>query len=559
MVKADFAVINGKIATVDRFSSYVEAVAVRDGWIIERGSDSDVEPLIGPRTKVIDAGKRLVIPGIIDSHTHAAFTGFTLSPSFLDFNGPSFTSMTDIQHKVAQAAKEAGPGEWVFGCGFVDANIKELAAENRVMDRWDLDSITTDVPVVLTDYSLHSLVCNSLALEIAGIDSSYPEIPQSIGTIARSEDGEPTGRFYEWGAENLLLKHCPILTDKELEDCILRFQQLANSHGITGHNDCLGEGGEYLFRGTWGPRVINIYEKLRHEGRLTARVDINVFSSVLGEASYDAIIRGTDRIKLPGFPDRNWVKSDAVKFFVDLGGPFWTREVPDNPQGGGRTAWSGSNEEQTEEISRTIIELHRRGIRMAIHAMGGRSMDVCIEAIAEATRRFPGKQLRHFLIHADDTTIDCAAKMAKYGISAALQPSAGNIVFAWNTPVLSDKDAVFNYQGYADAGLIQSGGSDSTCFPINWRQGMQFAVTRTTPAGYTSRPELGMKREEVLKMYTINSAYQSNTESTRGSIEINKVADFTIMESDILTCPADKIAQSNVLYTICGGEVVYER
>jgi len=558
MYKADLVIKNGKIATVDKLQRIVEAVAVRDGRIIELGQDSDVEPLIGPGTKVINAGGKLVLPGIIDSHIHAAHTGFTLSPDFLDFNGPSFTSLKDIQDKVAQAAAVAKPGEWVFGCGFVDANIKELAAENRIMNRWDLDPVSPDVPVALTDFSLHSLVCNSKALEIAGMDKNYPQIPLSVGSILRREDGELTGRFIEWGAENLLLKHCPTLTDFELEDCIYRVQQLLNSHGITGHNDCLGEGGEYLFRGACGSRVMHIYEKMRDEGKLTARVDINIFSSILGEASYDAIIRGTDRIQLPDFKDRNWVKADAVKFFVDLGGPYWLRQEPNRPQGGGRTAWNGNDEEQTFEISRTVIELHRRGWQMAIHAMGGRTMDVCIEAIAEGIRRFPGKRLRHFLIHADDTTISCAAKMAKLGISTALQPTAANIVFAWNTPVLTERDAIFNYQGYADTGLIQSGGSDATCFSVNWREGMQFAVTRTTPAGYSARTDLGMKREEVIKMYTINSAWQSNTEHLRGSVEIGKAADFAIMETDVLTCPADRIADAKVALTICDGKIVYE-
>ncbi|MCQ1530435.1 amidohydrolase, partial [Lutispora saccharofermentans] len=402
------------------------------------------------------------------------------------------------------------------------------------------------------------LVCNSKALELAGIDKNYPEVPFSVGSILRTTEGELTGRFVEWGAENILLKACPILSDKELEDCIIRAQKAANAQGITSHNDILGEGGEHLFRGTWGSRVINIYEKMREEGKLTARVDINIFSSILGEASYDAIIRGTDRIQLPVLKDRNWVKAEAIKFFVDLGGPQWLRPEYDRPEGAGRSAWNGTNEEQAEEIRRTIIELHRKGWQIGIHAMGGRSMDVCVDAMAEANQLYPGRDLRHFLIHADDQTKKCAAKMAKNGILAAIQPTAANIVFGWNTPVLSDRDEIFNYQAYADLGAIQTGGSDSTCFSMNWRQGMQFAVTRTTPAGVSARTDLGMKREDAVKMYTINGAYQEHMEHIRGSIEVNKVADFQILDGDIFTCPADEIGSINVVMTICGGKVVYE-
>lgn len=558
-MSADLVILNGTICTVDRLFSYCEAVAVREGTIIDRGTTEEMRVYIGKDTKVIDAQGRLVLPGSNDSHMHACHTGFTMSPSFLDLNGPDYDSLKIIQDKVALAVSKAGPGEWVFGCGFVDSNIKELADEGRMMDRWDLDPVSGNVPVVLTDFSLHSLVCNSAALKLAGMDDSYPQVPHSVGTIGRTPDGKLTGRFNEWGAENLLLKACPILSDQELEDCILRVQRECNRQGITSHNDILGEGGEYLYRGTWGTRPMWIYEKLRQEGKLTARVDINIFSAIMGEASYDAIIRGTDRIRTPKWGDREWVKADAVKFFVDTDGPHWLRKESDRPDGAGGSAWNGSDEEQADEIRRTIIELHRKGWQMGIHSMGGRSMDVCVDAIAEAEQLYPGKDLRHFLIHCDDQTRKCAAKMAKFGILAAIQPTAANIVFGWNTPVLSDREEIFNYQAYAGLGAIQTGGSDSTCFSLNWRQGMQFAVTRTTPAGVSARTDLGMSREDAIRMYTINGAFQEHMEHRRGSIEVNKVADFQILDKNVMTCPADEIGTAGIDMTICGGKVVYEK
>ena len=439
----------------------------------------------------------------------------------------------------------------------MDANIKELAAEGRPLTRRELDAVAPNVPVVLTDFSLHTLVANSKALEVAGFDRNYPEIPHSIGTIERDADGELTGRFIEWGAQNLLLEKCPILSDKELEDCILRAQAALNREGITSHADILGEGGEYLFRGTWGTRVIELYEKLAEEGRLTARVSVDVFSAILGQASYDAIIRGTDRVRLPEFKDRNWVKADAIKFFVDLGGPTWQRPGI-RPEGSFASSWDGTEEEQIREITRTIIELHRKGWQICVHSCGGGSMDCCIEALAQANQTYPGKDLRHFLIHVDDQTENTARKMAKNGILAAIQPTAANIVFGWNTPVLTDKEMICNYQRYADLGEIQCGSSDSTCFSMNWRQGMQFCVTRTTLDGYCARPDLGMKREEAIRMYTINGAYQEHMEHIRGSVEVNKVADFQILDKDVMTCPAEEIGSANVVMTICSGKIVYE-
>ena len=557
MVKADLVIKNGKIATVDKNFNYVEAVACRNGFIIDRGTTAEMEAHIGPDTKIIDAGGKLVLPAANDSHMHACHTGFTMSPSFLDFNGPAYNSLQVIQDKIRQAVAKAGPGEWVFGCGHVDANIKELAAEGRPLLKQDLDAVSTSVPIVLTDFSLHNMVANSKAMEIAGIDRNYPDIPHSIGTIERDADGELTGRFIEWGAQNLLMAHCPILTDAELEDCIRRVQRALNENGITSHEDILGEGGDHLFRGTWGSRVIDIYEKMAEKGELTARVSVNVFSAITGAANYDAIIRGTDRVKLPEFKDRNWVKADAIKFFVDLGGPTWQRPGI-RPEGSFASSWDGTEEEQIKEITRTIIELHRMGRQIATHSCGGGSMDTCIDAIEQAQPLYPRKDLRHFLIHCDDTTKECCAKMVKNHIGAAIQPTAANIVFGWNTPVLTDKEAIFDYQAYTDLGANLTGGSDSTCFSMNWREGMQFCMTRTTFDGYCARPDLVMKREDAIRMYTINGAYQEHMEHARGSIEVNKVADFQILDKDVMTCPVNEIGQAKVVMTICGGKVVYE-
>ena len=321
--------------------------------------------------------------------------------------------------------------------------------------------------------------------------------------------------------------------------------------------DILGAGGEHIFRGTWGTRPIAIYEKMAEKGELTARVSINLFSSMQGAESYDATIRGAEQMKLPEFKDRNWIKADAVKFFVDLGGPTWQRKAS-RAEGSFATAWGLDEEVLIGEVQRTIIELHRMGWQIGIHSCGGGSMDACIEGFARANQLYPGKDLRHFLIHVDDQTEESAKKMAKNGVLAAIQPTAANVVFGWNTPVLTDKEEIFNYQKYADLGEIQTGGSDSTCFSFNWRQGMQFCLTRTTADGYCAGPDLAMKREDAIRLYTINGAYQEHMEHVRGSIEVNKVADFQILDKDVMTCPASEIGSAKVVMTICDGKVVYE-
>lgn len=555
-VKADMVIVDGKVATVDRSFSYVEAVATRGGFIIDTGTNEEIQAYVDEHTKVIDAGGKLVLPAANDAHCHAAHTGFTMMPGFLDFNGPQWTKLADIQAKIREAAANAKAGEWIFGCGLVYDQVDVLHKEGRVLVKRDLDAATTEVPVIVTDFSLHCMIANSKALELAGIDDSYPDIPPSLGFIERDEEGHLNGRFMEWGAENILCEKLPILSDEQFEQCIKLVQRAFNEQGITSHEDILGEGGEYLFRGTWGSRVIDIYEAMAERGELTARVSVNVFPCIKGEETYSSIQRGVDRIKLPEFKNRNWVKADAIKFFVDLGGPTWQR--PGVRQAEPVVSWKGSEAEYAEEIRRTIIELHRKGWQVCVHSCGGGSNDCCAEAMIEANKLYPGKDLRHFLIHVDDMTVDLARRCAKNGILASPQPVAGDIIFEGNTKTLTDRDKCMAWQSYANEGLILTGGSDTTCFPINWRQGMQFAVTRTTSTGFTAHPELAMNREDAIRMYTINGAYQEHMEHLRGSIEINKVADFQIIDTDLMTCPAEQIGASKVVMTVCDGKVVYE-
>jgi predicted amidohydrolase YtcJ len=119
-------------------------------------------------------------------------------------------------------------------------------------------------------------------------------------------------------------------------------------------------------------------------------------------------------------------------------------------------------------------------------------------------------------------------------------------------------EELFNWQAYIDAGVFVAGGSDAPCFSFNWREGVQFAVTRTTMAGQKIHPDLAMKLEDAIRMYTSFGAYQEHMENARGTIEINKAADFQILGRDIFTCPLDEISKIPVIMTICAGKVVFE-
>ena len=557
MVIADLVLKNGKVATVDDKFSFCEAVAVKDGWIIDLGTTADMEGYIGPDTEVIDLEGRVMLPAANDAHMHATLTGLRLKEGFLDLGGAQ--TLADLKAAVAEAAKKAEPGQWVWGSGFMEFLYPEVQARGMAgVNRWDLDEAAPDVPVMINDFGLHTLVVNSKAIELAGITKDRPDLKPEEGVMERDPaTGEPNGRFFEWSAHHLIGNHCPPVSEEEIEQSILRVQRALNAQGATSHVDIVGRGVERIFLGVSRERCMDIYERMAREGKLTARVSLHINPCVDGVESYESILLALAEMKLPKFHDANWVQARTIKIFGDQG--LWLRPREDRPEGEGRSVFPGqTNEEQAEELRCTIIELHRRGWQVGIHALGGMTIDVASGAYMEAQQLYPREQPRHFIIHGDDMTEEGARKMGRFGIGCSPQPIAANIVAGMNAPRMTAGEELFNWGAYRKAGCWVSGGSDSPCFDFNWRSGVQFAVTRTTVMGQAIRPDLAMSLEDAIRMYTIDGAYQEHMENVRGSIEIGKVADFQVLGQDIFTCPRSEIGQIPVVRTICAGKMVYQ-
>ena len=558
-VIADLVIKNGKVATVDRDFSFCEAVAVKDGWIIDVGSDESLSVRIGPDTTVIDLEGKVLLPAANDAHIHATLTGCMLGPDFVDV-GPStgITSVNDLQNILMTAVQRAKPGQWIFGSGFIERLLKENADSGKRLSRWDLDPVSPDTPVILHDFGLHTMLVNSKALELAGIDRNFRELRPEEGILERDPGtGEPNGRFKEWPAHDLIARHCPVVSEQEIEECILRVQRALNGQGITSHTDIVGPGLENVFIGVARERAVHVYERMFREGKLSARVSLSINPCVDGIESFSSVTDALDRMDLPAFSDKNWVKADTVKLFGDR--DVWLRPSENRTGSSGRSVFPGqTEEEQADEITRTIVELHRSGWQICIHAIGGRTIDVAVDAFAKAQETYPRKAPRHFIIHADDMTLENSAKMSKYHIGCSPQPIAANILAAVNAPLMSVGEELFNWQAYIDDGVVVAGGSDAPCFSFNWRKGVQFAVTRVTANGVSVRPDLAMKLEDAIRMYTIEGARQENMEGVRGSIETNKVADFQVLGRNIFDCPKSEIGEIPVIMTICAGKTVFD-
>ena len=245
---------------------------------------------------------------------------------------------------------------------------------------------------------------------------------------------------------------------------------------------------------------------------------------------------------LPEFGDRRWVRADAVKIFGD---DDWQRDLP--PEKNGYCMFPGDTEEaQGEEFARTLKELHHKGWQLALHLTGGRGIDVAVDALSEAEEEEPGKDLRHFILHASGSNRDDIKKCVRHGIGCGAQ-AVGGYEFGGET----------DYKVLLDGGMLVAEGSDAPALPMNWMKGLHFLVSRKAKDGKIYHPEMAIGIREAIRMYTIYPAYQNHAEAFCGSLEAGKCADLQVLDQNLFEIPAGEIENTKVVMTMCGGKIVY--
>lgn len=544
-VKADLVFLNGKIAKVDRAFGFCAAAAVKDGYIIDTGNDEEIREHIGEDTQVIDLEGKLMLPGAQDCHTHACLAGLYKQPGFILADREHAGTKEELKALIRQAAEGVPEGRWLIGAGL------SLGA----LTRRDLDEADTGHPIWLANSGLHHILLNSRALALMGITGDTPQLKRHEGHIKRDESGEPNGWLDDFFLQDMVGRVSGQLSDEELESCIETVQAEMNRYGVTSHTDIAGIGGDYIFAGAAGSRAIDAYERMARQGRLTARVNVNVLAGLKGLSTFEAIVEGAKRRRIPEIADKNWVDAGAVKIFGDS---MWLRKS--GRKTGGSSYFPGDTDEaQREEITRTIVELHRLGFQIGIHSTGGAGIDAIVDAYARAEQLYPGKDLRHFVIHGDDFSDENMKKCAKYRIVLSSQAVAPwsfmeDLVESVDP---EDPSGMFDYQRYMDNGVIVSQGSDAPCMTLNWLMGLKFAMTRRTVSGTDYNKGNGCSIEDGIRMYTINGAFQNHRERVTGSIEAGKLADLQVLDHDIFTLPPEEFDRVKVAMTVVNGKIVY--
>jgi len=564
--KADLVVTNAKVITVDQDFSIKEAVAVKDGKILAVGTSDDVNTYITSDTKVLDLGGKPLLPGINESHMHAPFFGASRPPLSLDLTYPTVQSIPDMVASLKQKVAEVEPGEWIRGFGWDQSTLEECRSDpSKLPRKWDLDTVSPDHPVAFTDFSVHTLLVNSKALEIAGITKDTPDPPS--GEMERDGNGEPTGILKEPGAQALVAAHVPLLTKEEKKTALITTLNHLNANGVTSFTDAaIGPGGEDFLYGVMSDEFVDLYQELLVEGKLSARVAVLLLLGNYGALTYEDLENGLKTYKVPTNVDKAWLQFPGVKIFADgipLTYTSWMNEdyVSGNAGHGTSVIPGEIDEEQRDNLIEMIKLVHRHGFQIGLHATGDRAIDVAVDGFVQAIEEIPGGDPRHYVIHGDFISADKAKTLAKYNCGIAMQPFISAMIADFEPTVVGEERAAYEWptRTVLDAGVNLTSSSDAPVTYPNWRLGVQAAILREgLVSGKVSGPEECITVEEAIRSYTINGAWQDRMEDIKGSIEVGKVADFCVIGDDILSVDPHKIGEIPVLMTIVGGKIVFD-
>lgn len=521
MSKAALVVLDANVITLDSKKTIAEAFSVRDGQIVAVGSNEEIRKHIGDNTQVIVGTGRTVIPGFIDCHTHLTALGLFLQK--LDLR--EVKSIAEMQERLREYKNQNTQTTWILG-GRWD---QEKLIEKRYPTRWDLDEAVIDKPVFLERVCGHIGVANSKALELAhltketAIEGGALDIDNKTGVL--------NGIVRE-NAIELVRKAIPKRNLKELKTACVLACKKAVEVGLTGVH--------WLVESTDELRVL---QELCADKKLPLRVYLGISVDLLNELVDLGILTdfGNDMIRI-GF----------VKILADgsLGARTAALKKPysDKPESSGMMLYS------SEELNRLVLKAHVAGLQIAVHAIGDRAIHKVLDVFERVLKAHPRVDHRHRVEHCSVIDPPLINRMKHLGILASVQPFFVVSDF-WAVNRVGEERAcwVHPFRTLFDEGPIVISGSDSPVATLNPFEGIWAAVARKSP----TRENLTV--QQALKTYTLNAAYSSFEENTRGTIEVGKFADFSIISDDPFIVSPEEIRNVTVDMTVVGGKVVYSR
>ncbi len=539
---ADLVLTGGNVVTMDSGLPTAQAIAVKGDRILAVGTDAEIEAFVGDATEVISLDGKTVVPGLIDAHVHFAGIGGRL----LQINARDVQDKQEIVDRVAAKVAESNPGEWIRGRGWDQNNwpVKEFPTKE------DLDAVSPDNPVYLGRVDGHAAWVNSKALEIAGITRDTPD--PAGGQIIKDASGEPTGTLID-NAFRPVSQHIPPMSKEERKRSIRLAIEECLASGLTGVHEAGGN-----------RETIELYEEMMKAGEFDFRI-YEFLRWPLNEQqlphTYEALDYYLEQGPQVGLYD-NRLTIRGIKMSLDgaLGsrGASFLEPYADDPDNQGVLRLT------EEEVYETILRGLNAGFQSAVHAIGDRANRMALDTMERALKESGATDARLRIEHSQVLHEDDVPRFAELGIIPSMQPTHCTTDMKWIEDRIGPERAKFSYawRTLLDSGVRIPGGSDAPVEPVQPLPGIYSAVTRQDMEGWPEggwNPEQRVSREEALRMFTLDAAYSVFEEDLKGSITPGKLADIVVLSKDIMAIPAAEILETEVLMTILGGKVVFEK
>ena len=534
---ADMVMHNTTIYTANDNQWTAEAVATLGDKIIYVGDNAGAEKYMCGDANVMDMNGKYVYAGFTDGHQHVE--GIGKRPKTLSLFGIGTLKETVDAIKAFSDANVAY-GDWVQGRGWIE---REWTDEERFLTRHDVDPFTANKPLFMPRADGVSALVNSKALELAGVTKDTPD-PQG-GKFERDPDGTPNG-YVLATAMNIFRAIIPKETREYKKDSLMQGMYENAKLGWTNTQDA---GMPF--------ESIEIMKEIHAEGKMSTRI----YAAANVMEAWTLLERGRE------VTDDNMFDLRGIKVYID--GTLGSRGAALLADYEDATHNGFMNRTTKEELEPILREALRKGLQVETHTIGDRAVRSLLDWYEEAFNDVPKEEWavpnpRWRLEHAQIIPAVDQERFVSLGVIPSMQPSHGIGDLNFAPDRLGEDRLAYSYpwQSLVDLGLKIVGGSDAPVELGDPRIEFYAAVARKRLDGTSGEgwhPELAVSRETALKMFTIWPAHGAFQEDIRGSVEVGKYADFTVLDSDWLKVPEADILTSENLMTIVNGKVTYQK
>ncbi|WP_338752222.1 amidohydrolase [Bacillus sp. FJAT-52991] len=531
---ADKILYNANIYTMDDQYPLANRLAIKNGRII--GFDDVADQLRGPHTKLFDIKNKTMLPGLIESHAHPLHYAADLLK--LDLRYERISSIQDLLYEVKRKADELPEGEWIIGTGWDDSKLKE----KRFPTIDELNKAAPNHPVFLTRTCVHNAVANWKAFEVSGL-SSNPEDPEGGHFHRDAKTGKISGLIQE---NAMMLFKVPSFSTEQLKQAMEKAQQHFFEWGVTAVHDMAVSQKEMV-----------VYQQLKKEGKL--RLKTRLWLWAISQMAWPGGEKELLHLGIESGFGNDHLNIQGLKYMLDgsVGGRTAAVEEPYEQEQDNYGILHMKQQTINDHISQAI----QHNMRVSIHGIGERAIEMALQAIEQAGSLEDNKQKRHRIEHCALPTDDHLKRIAKQNIIAA---SSIGFIYSIGDSYLNNLGSkraahVFPHASFKKHGIIAPGNSDMPVCHGNPFYGIYAAVTRKTIGGQQLGTEEAISVKEAIQAYTVDAAYSGFDETIIGSLAIGKYADLIVLDKDPFETKSEDLKNIQVLLTMVDGELVFKK